>query len=222
MANLTKRPDSNDPDRSLSPRERLFVDEYLIDLNGDAAAQRAGYSPGGSGVAARVRASQLLKRPAVRKAVDAGMAARSQRTAIDADTVLSELLRIARADIAQAFDERGCLLPIHQIPEDVRRSIAGIDLAELGFSQTTTLEQEAVDVGAMPTTATRVYARVRKIKFWDKTRALELLARHLGLLKDKVEHTGKDGAPLNPAVVIVPATAADMDEWRARHALPKA
>lgn len=217
MANRTKRPDVNDPDRALTAREASFVEQYLLDMKLGAAAERIGTPPGASGM----MGYRMMKRPAVRAAVDKAIAARSERTGIDADTVLREILRIARADIGQAFDENGCLLPIHLIPDDVRRSIAGIDLAELGFSQTTTLEQEAVDAGVMPTTATRIYARVRKVRFWDKTRALELLMRHLGLLRDKVEHTGKDGAPLNPAVVIVPATAADMDEWRARHALPK-
>lgn len=33
----------------------------------------------------------------------------------------------------------------------------------------------------------------------------------------KVEHTGKDGAALAPAVVVVPATAADMESWQAKH-----
>jgi len=35
-----------------------------------------------------------------------------------------------------------------------------------------------------------------KIKVSDKTKALEILAKHLKLLKDQIEHTGKDGGPI--------------------------
>ncbi len=31
--------------KSLSPKRKLFIDEYLIDLNASVAARRAGYSP---------------------------------------------------------------------------------------------------------------------------------------------------------------------------------
>ena len=39
---------------------------------------------------------------------------------------------------------------------------------------------------------------VRKVKFKlaDKRGALDLLGKHLGLFRDRVEHTGKDGGPM--------------------------
>lgn len=37
---------------------------------------------------------------------------------------------------------------------------------------------------------------VTKIRLWDKTRALQMLGKHLGILRDIVEHTGKDGGPI--------------------------
>ena len=45
--------------------------------------------------------------------------------------VLGELLRLARVDIAGAFDKNGKLKPIHEIPEDVRRAICGVEVDEL-------------------------------------------------------------------------------------------
>lgn len=47
--------------------------------------------------------------------------------------------------------------------------------------------------------------------------ALALLAKHTGGFVERQEHTGKDGAPLAPALVVVPATVEDLDEWRRRH-----
>lgn len=49
----------------LNPKQKRFVDEYLVDLNGAAAAVRAGYSPG----CAKVTASRLLTRANVREAL---------------------------------------------------------------------------------------------------------------------------------------------------------
>jgi hypothetical protein len=45
--------------------------------------------------------------------------------------VLAELVDIAFADLAEAFDEEGKLLPIQQMPARVRRAISGIDVEEL-------------------------------------------------------------------------------------------
>jgi phage terminase small subunit len=87
--------------RPLNPRQRLFVEHYLIDLNGKEAAIRAGYAPEG----AAVRAAKLLRRPSVRGAVAAAMAARAARSAtffaggITAERVIAEYEAIAFADI---------------------------------------------------------------------------------------------------------------------------
>ncbi|HEX4194789.1 MAG TPA: terminase small subunit, partial [Stellaceae bacterium] len=78
----------------LAPRQVFFVEQYLIDLNGKAAAIRAGYAPD----AAAVRAAKLLRRAAVRQAVAAAMAARAARTAITAERVIGEYARIAFSD----------------------------------------------------------------------------------------------------------------------------
>ena len=41
---------------------------------------------------------------------------------------------------------------------------------------------------------------VKKLKFWDKTRALELLAKNLGLLVDRHEHTGAGDRPISISI----------------------
>ena len=84
----------------LNPRQGLFVEHYLIDLNGKAAAMRAGYTP----AAATVRAAKLLRQPAVRQQIAAAMAARAARAqtyvegGITAERVIAEYACIAFAD----------------------------------------------------------------------------------------------------------------------------
>lgn len=72
----------------------LFVQEYLVDLNGRQAAIRAGYSP----FSARQTACDLLATPRVKEAVQAAMDERAARTGISGDRVLERLWGIATAD----------------------------------------------------------------------------------------------------------------------------
>lgn len=82
----TKRPE-------LSPREALFVAEYLIDSNGRKAAIRAGY--GNSGAA--VQANRLLNRDNVKAAIAEQLQIQAKRTLITADKVLLDINDIANA-----------------------------------------------------------------------------------------------------------------------------
>lgn len=154
----------------LTPRQDAFVREYLVDLNGTRAAIRAGFSER----SAASTASTLLRNPKVVAAVEAAKAARSERTDITADRVLVELGRLAFVDVSKAFDENGALLKPHDMPEEVRAALAGVDYAKSG------------DMVA---------------RFTDKTRALELVGKHLGMWRDKVEVSGKDGDALTIEVV---------------------
>lgn len=95
---------------------------------------------------------------------------------VDAQTILTELLRIATSDIRKIFDDKGALLPFSQWHEDIARSVASVQVDELfeGSGQ----EREMIGL-------------TKKIKLWDKNQALDKLAKHLGLLVDKVEVSGK-------------------------------
>lgn len=147
-----------------------FVSEYLIDLSGKDAAIRAGYSE----TSAESQASKLLSDPKIRKAINKQIESREKRTLITADRVLAELYEIAMADIADAFDEKGNLKDIRSIPEPLRRAISGIEVDELW---------EPNEDGPGKHQA----GWTKKVKFWDKAKALETLAKHLKLLEDKTE-----------------------------------
>lgn len=83
---------------SLNPKQRRFVDEYLIDLNATQAAIRAGYSA----KTAAQAASRLLTNVDVRAAVNRGQAATAERLELTAASVTARLLTIA--DKAEALD----------------------------------------------------------------------------------------------------------------------
>lgn len=152
----------------LTEKQRAFVREYLVDLNGKQAAIRAGYAA----ASAEVQASRLLRNAQVKAAVDEALAARAERVEVKADDVLRELLRLARVDIGEAFDEHHNLRPLKEMSAEVRRAIAGIEITALGGEK----------VGS-----------ITKVKFWPKVQALELLGKHLKLFTEKHEHSGETG-----------------------------
>lgn len=74
--------------KKFTPREKRFIDEYPIDLDGAKAYVRAGYSPKG----ANAGAARMLARVSVREAVDKRLAERSKKTQISQEWVIQGLV----------------------------------------------------------------------------------------------------------------------------------
>ena len=68
----------------MTPKQKTFVEEYLIDLNATQAAIRAGYSE----ATAYSIGQENLKKPEIAKAIQAAMDERSERTEVTQDYVL--------------------------------------------------------------------------------------------------------------------------------------
>lgn len=168
---------------SLTPRQERFAREYLVDRNGTAAARRAGYS--GTDQALAVSASRLLKLPKIAALVIVGEDRLAEKTGVTAERVVNELARVAFSDIGKAFGPDGQLLPLHEMPPEARAALAGVETEELFEGK----GEERVQVGLG-----------RKVRHWDKVKALELLGKHLGMFRDRLEHSGAEGAPLQIVV----------------------
>jgi phage terminase small subunit len=139
----------------------------------DRNATQAAIRSGYSPASAASQASELLKLPKIAAALESAVGAQSRRTQITADAVLTELYRLATVDVSKAYDVDGNLLPLDKVPEEVRRAMQGIDIAKTG-------EKVA--------------------RFHSKEGPLMGLAKHFGLLRDKVELTGEGGEPLQIVV----------------------
>lgn len=147
-------------DKPLSPKHARFVAEYLKDFNGRQAAIRSGYSRKG----AEVLASRLLRKANVAAALESAKAKAVQKAELTAARVLEEIRRLAFSDIRDIFDAKGRLRPVHEWPEEVASAIAAVEVQNGRW--------------------------LTKVKRWDKPRALELLAKHFGLVKEQHEHSG--------------------------------
>lgn len=158
----------------LKDKQERFCQEYIIDSNGSKAATRAGFSERSS----RNQATRMMANDDIRARIDELMEKREKDAGVTAALVLKELLLIAKTDIATAYDEKGNLKPIHEIPEDTRRAIAGIKV----FEEFEGFGKERHKIG-----------ETRELKLWNKLEALELLGRHLKLFTDKMEHSFAEG-----------------------------
>lgn len=157
---------------ALTLRQQRFIAEYLVDLNATQAAIRAGYSA----KTAEQQGYQLLQLPLVAEAVAKRQAERLASVDVTAERVLRELAAIGFSDIRAIFDEHGQLRPVNELPDGVAPVIAAVEVTK---QRTRTSGDETTEEW------------VSKVKAWDKPKALEMLARHLGLLKDQVNHTGE-------------------------------
>ncbi len=153
-----------DPKTKLNLRQDKFVREYVKTMNGEQSAIAAGYSP----KTARVMASQLLTNVNVQRLLMELKSQRDEKLGVDAEWVIKRLMAIADSDVGDLYDESGKLRPMNEVPKEVRKCISGVDVFE-NFADGTQIGE------------------TRKIKLWEKTRALESLAKHLGMYKPDTE-----------------------------------
>jgi len=149
----------------LTPKQARFVEEYLVDANGKAAAIRAGYSP----KTAEVQASRLLRSPKVRVPFEDAMQARSKRTEVTADRVVTEYAMISFANMRDYWPRTGETIDLQRLDRDRTAAVKEIIIDEF-VDQAGTLHRRT------------------RLKLHDKRAALDSLARHLGMFVDRSVH----------------------------------
>lgn len=157
-------------EQPLSPKQLRFVEEYLVDLNATQAAIRAGYSPR----SAELQGFRLIRNDKLAALIAAAKEARSIRTKITQDHVLTELARIGFSQMS-------------------RYMAWSPDGVSIRASEELT-EDEVAAVAEVKETVTE-NGRTISLKMHDKLGALRDLGRHLGLFKDKADvtlHWGKE------------------------------
>ena len=145
----------------LTAKERRFCEEYLIDLNGGASVDRAGYTPKSAG-SARTMASKILSKRDVQEYISYLKKERGSRTRVTQDRVLQHLAEIGFADIKEfaTWDSTGTTyIPSSELPD-------GASFAISEFTETVSPRGD----------------RTRGIKLHSKMAALNLLAKHTGIL----------------------------------------
>lgn len=160
----------------LTDKQELFAREYLKDLNGTQAAIRAGYSE----KTAQEQASRLLSNVMVQDRIAELKAERNEQIGVDAAYVLRRLTEIDQMDVLDILLSNGELKPIKDWPKVWRTTLSGMDVVEMASAESAAL--------------------LKKIKWPDKVKNLELLGKHVTVqaFREQVanEHTGANGGPI--------------------------
>ena len=172
----------------LTAKQQCFVAEYLIDLNATQAAIRAGYSER----TADVQGVRLLGNVKVQEALNKAIKNREQRTNITQDQVLQELAKIAfsnGADFAKVVTEKRMHCFSNEETGEIESREVDVQMVVLENTDSLPADKKAAIAGIKETKNGIV------IESCDKIKALELLGRHLGMFKDKVELSGQISNP---------------------------
>ena len=155
----------------MTDAQKRFCDEYLIDLNA-TRAYKVAYSRCKKDETANVNGSKLLRNTKVQEYIAERMKEREQRTEITQDMVIKELAKIAFLDIRKLYTENGQLKNIADIDSEIAGAISSLETLEEyeGYGD----DREKI-------------GDTQKVKLLDKTKALELLGRHLGIFNDKID-----------------------------------
>ena len=157
---------------ALTARQQRFVDEYCVDLDGKRAAIAAGYVGRYPNYPSEA-ANKLLRSVPVRSAVASRKAQQLQRAELSAATVLDQLRALSMIDMRDFFDDDGALKPPSRWSVDMGRAVVSFDTVK---KNVTSGDGKSDDVF--------------RIRLADKVRSLEMLAKHFGLLVDRVDHSG--------------------------------
>ena len=149
----------------LSPKQKLFVNEYPVDLNATEAALRAGYSP----KSAKVIGAENLSKPAISAALEKAMTARAEQIEITAESVVKELASIAFANI---------------------NDVATWQSGEVTVLDSATSTADALSAVAQVTST----ASGLQLKMHDKQAALVTLGKHLGMFRERHQIEVRDGS----------------------------
>lgn len=180
---------------ALTDKQEMFCREYLIDLNATQAAIRAGYSEN----TARKIGSENLTKPDVQNRIAELKLQRNEQVNIDAAYVLRRLVEIDQMDVLDIVKDDLSLKPVSEWPPTWRRYISGFDVAEMFENSGEGGSRELAGI-------------LKKIKWPDKVKNLELLGKHISVMafKEQVEQSGSVTHNIMP----VPSCSS-ADEWEA-------
>ncbi|CAK6492587.1 hypothetical protein PANNVG_01639 [Pantoea sp. Nvir] len=170
---------------ALTDKQEMFCREYLIDLNATQAAIRAGYSE----KTANRTGSENLSKPDIPQRIITLKSERNERVEVNADYVLRSLIEIDEMDVLDILKDDGGLKMVHEWPKVWRTTLSGLNI----LTTVTNFDETTIE------------NILKKIKWPDKLKNLELLGKHISVMAFKEqaahEHTGKNGGPIKVATL---------------------
>ncbi|WP_257812077.1 terminase small subunit [Salmonella enterica] len=156
--------------KPLTAMQEAYAQEYTkCPENQTQAAINAGFSPN----TAAVKASVMMRDERIQKRIAELMEERNKRLRVSADYVLLRLVEIDQMDVIDILNDDGTLKPIREWPKIWRTTLSGFDLSST----------------IMNMDETSIETILKKIKWPDKVKNLELIGKHVDVnaFKERLE-----------------------------------
>ncbi len=159
--------------KPLTAMQEAYAQEYTkCPENQTQAAINAGFSPN----TAAVKASVMMRDERIQKRIAELMEERNKRLRVSADYVLLRLVEIDQMDVIDILNDDGTLKPIREWPKIWRTTLSGFDLS----STIMNMDEDSIET------------ILKKIKWPDKVKNLELIGKHVDVnaFKERLEVSG--------------------------------
>jgi phage terminase small subunit len=161
-------------ERKLTVKQKNFVAQYQKDWNGTQAAIRAKYSE----KTASEKAYELIhKNSLVKQAIERAVLENLRKIGVHSERILTEVARVGLSDLRNLYNKDGSLKLPHEWSDEAAAAVAGVEILEefQGRGQDRTL-----------------IGYTKKVRSFDKVRALELLSKHLGIIGNGKHRDGDE------------------------------
>ncbi|HBR4738958.1 terminase small subunit [Klebsiella pneumoniae] len=160
--------------KPLTVMQEAYAQEYVkCPENQTQAAINAGFSP----KSAHVKASTMMRDERIQKRIAELMEERNKRLRVSADYVLLRLVEIDQMDVIDILNDDMSIKPVSEWPKVWRQYLTGFELADMFEGRGD--EKELVGI-------------LKKIKWPDKVKNLELIGKHVDVnaFKERLEVSG--------------------------------
>lgn len=160
--------------KPLTAMQEAYCQSYIkTPENQSQAAIDAGFSPN----TAHVKASVMMRDERIQKRIAELMEERNKRMRVSADYVLMRLVEIDQMDVLDILNDDMSIKPVSDWPKVWRQYLTGFELADMFEGRGD--EKELVGI-------------LKKIKWPDKVKNLELIGKHVDVnaFKERLEVSG--------------------------------
>lgn len=171
--------------KPLTAMQEAYCQSYIkTPENQSQAAIDAGFSPN----TAAVKASVMMRDERIRKRIAELMEERNKRNRVSADYVLMRLVEIDQMDVLDILNDDGGMKPIAEWPKVWRTSLSAMDIATIKTTQASLQK----DNGEADLSVEDVEHILKKVKWPDKVKNLELIGKHVDVnaFKERLEVSG--------------------------------
>jgi phage terminase small subunit len=141
----------------LTPKQQLFCIEYIKDFNATQSAIRAGYSA----KTAQSIGFENLTKPIIQSYLEVSIKERMENEKVNAAYVLKRLVQIDQMDVLDILNDDGTIKAVKEWPIVWRTTLSAFDVAEIGANSDNPM------------------MLIKKIKWPDKVKNLELIGKHI-------------------------------------------